>query len=170
MLNIFTKDIGVGGKMINLRKAEEKEQAFLGKVCLSAHKLYQPFMGDAFIKQAHKYEDALPSGYHIYIIEEAGQPLGFVGYKRKSENIMYIVAFYLLDTYYGESYGTQTMHFLVNEFKSKGIDEILLEVHKKAEWAKKFYEKQGFKIANGEDMYKNDLHEKETVLLSKRLA
>lgn len=156
--------------MINLRKAEEKDQLFLSQVCLSTHKLYAPFMGNAFIKQAHKYEDALPSGYHIYIIEEEGKAVGFVGYKRKTEKIMYIVAFYLLDIYYGRSYGTQTMHFLIDEFKHKGIEEILLEVHKKAEWAKQFYEKQGFEIANGEDMYKNDLYEKETVLLSKRLA
>ncbi len=155
--------------MISLRKAEDTDRNFLGKVCLSAHKLYQPFMGDAFIKQANKYEDALPSGYHIYIIEEGKNPLGFVGYKRKTKESMYIVAFYLLDTYYGKSYGIQTMHLLVNDFRDKGINEIVLEVHKKAEWAKKFYEKQGFKVVSEQEIYKNDLHEKETILLSKKL-
>lgn len=156
--------------MIKLRKAEIKDQAFIGKVCLGTHKLYAPFMGDAFIKQAHKYEDALPSGYHIDIIEEDERQLGFVGYRRKTEKIMYIVAFYLLDTYYGQGYGTQTMNYLVDEFQKEGMEEILLEVHKKANWAQKFYAKQGFKVAYGEEFYKNDLHEQETTLLHKEIV
>lgn len=156
--------------MITLRKAELEDQAFIGKVCLGTHKLYAPFMGDAFIKQAHKYEDALPSGYHIYIIEENEKQIGFVGYKRKTEKVMYIVAFYLLDIYYGQGYGTQTMNYLVHEFQQEGIEEILLEVHKKAKWAQKFYDKQGFKIAYDKEVYKNNLYEQETTLLYKEIV
>ncbi|WP_054740185.1 GNAT family N-acetyltransferase [Cellulosilyticum ruminicola] len=156
--------------MIRLRKAELEDQEFIGKVCLGTHKLYAPFMGDAFIKQAHKYEDALPSGYHIDIIEDNEKQLGFVGYKRKTEKVMYITAFYLLDIYYGQGYGTKTMNYLVDEFQKNGMKEVLLEVHKKANWAQKFYAKQGFKIAYGIDIYKNDVYEKEMTLLYKEIV
>lgn len=156
--------------MINLRKAEESDQSFLGEVCLSAHKLYEPFMGNTFIKQANKYQDALPSGYHIYIIEEGTKPLGFVGYKRREEKTMYITAFYLLDRYYGQGYGAAAMDYLVKQFQLSHMEEILLEVHKQADWAKRFYAKQGFTKVSEKEVEKNELRDKETVLLHKKIT
>lgn len=108
---------------LKLRRAKEQDQHFLRDVCLSVHKLYAPFMGDAFIRQANKYEDALPSGYRLDLIEEEGKPVGFVGYKRKTSAVMYIVAFYLLEDYYGKGYGQETILLLEEAFKIEGIEK-----------------------------------------------
>lgn len=154
--------------LIGLSKATHKELEFICQVCKSTEEIYSHIMPGAFSKQGKKYEKfGLPIDYDIHIIKNGEVPIGFLGLTPLKEDSVYLVALYILKEYYRQNYGTETIDYLCNELKEKGVSEIVLQAHVKAIWALNFYKKNGFREISREEEHIQNIIMKDTVIMSK---
>src|SRR6056297_3572333 len=141
---------------INLSEATKKDLDFLALVCRDAKETYSEIMPEKFEKQAKEYEEnGLPKEYEIYIIEDDGKKVGFLGVTDLTKKTAYLVGLYLLKDYQRRGYGTEAIDELIDLLKSYGYSKICLLVHNEAEWAIDFYKKKKFVSVSGcEDIIK----------------
>lgn len=129
---------------MNLRQGTSRDLEFLSNVCRDADILYKDIMPGAFEKQAKKFmSNGLPKEYSIYVIEEQGQDIGFIGIKQLSNEVQYLVGLYILSKYQRKGLGNQIIDKLISDYKGD-YEQIILLAHKDAYWAENFYLRNGF--------------------------
>ncbi len=135
-------------------------------------------MPGTFERQALKFEkEGLPSNYEISILYYDEYPIGFLGLKILNKKTIYLVALYLIIDFQRRGYGNKIINDLIRLHKLRGIREVILLVHKEANWAVNFYIKNNFIVIadNKEDIknYKNGILEKyalpNTLLMKKEI-
>lgn len=154
--------------MIELKRATYDDLEFVCKVCKSTQEIYSDIMPGAFLKQGKKYEKfGLPIDYDIHIIKNNEEKIGFLGLISLKEDSVYLVALYLLKEHYRQNYGSRTIDCLCSELKNKGVSEIVLQAHIKANWAVSFYKKNGFEEMSKDEQYVKEIIMKDTIIMSK---
>ena len=132
---------------IKLVKAADNNADFLAKVCRNAKEIYSEIMSEAFERQAEKFETkGVPEKYNICLIQKFNKKIGFIGIKKLNKAIIYLVGLYLLSDYQRRGYGSEVIEKIINNFREKDYEEIILLVHKNAYWAIDFYKKVDFKL------------------------
>lgn len=132
---------------IKIYKASDQHIEDLGNICLSNVELYEPIMPGAFQKYAGSISrHGLPTTYDVMVIEYKCKIVGFIGTIQLADDIVYLMALYLLREYQGMGIGKLVMGKLISTFQNKSKNEIVLLAHKDAKWAISFYEKQGFNL------------------------
>lgn len=141
---------------IKLRKANTEDVDFLASVCRDAKETYSSIMPDKFEKQAQEFEEnGLPEEYKVYIIEDEGTKIGFLGVTDLTDQTAYLVGLYLMNDYQRKGYGTSAVDELIELLKAYGYNKVCLLVHNEAEWAIDFYKKKKFVSVTGcEDIIK----------------
>lgn len=152
--------------MIELSKATHKDLNFICQVCKSTEEIYSHIMPGTFLKQGKKYEKfGLPLDYDIHIIKKEDEPIGFLGLTQLKEDSVYLVALYLLKEYYRKNLGSDTLNYLREQLKEKGVKEIILQAHIDAFWAINFYKKNGFEEIVGDEQHIKNIVMKNTIIM-----
>lgn len=136
---------------IKLVKAVEEDCDFLAKVCRDAKIVYSDIMPESFEKQAKRFETkGIPDIYDVYVIQKQNKKIGFIGVTELNKNTVYLVALYLLLDYQGKGYGSRVVNKLISDYKKNDYEEIIILVHKDANWAINFYKSVNFEIVTND--------------------
>jgi len=73
-------------------------------------------------------------------------PVGFLGLAALTPEITYMVALFFLPEYRGRELGTEVLQTLEKNLPDKGVRELILLVHRQADWAIGFYRKNGYSV------------------------
>jgi len=140
-------------EIVKLRKSTSTDNVLVSNIIKSNSALYDSIMPGAFIRYSKKLlTTGMPKDYVVEVISLNDIDVGFIGTKRLEKDIIYLVAIYLDQQYIGKKIGSKVINLLIEKYCSSRISEILLMVHTKADWAKKFYKHNGFiNIAIGEE-------------------
>ncbi len=114
----------------------------LVEALMSAHPLYEPYMGDAFVKLAARYRENGPSepdNYHLIYYNQT--PIGFCAFESVTEDTVYLIGLYLLSEFKGRGLGARTLCQLEHYWSFMGFKQVLLQAHEAAHWAIDFYTK-----------------------------
>ena len=127
-----------------IRKHQETDLEPILDVWHQASTLAHPFLDEAFVEKATKAmrEMYLPNS-ETWVYEEDGIIIGFIGMMGNE-----IGGLFVLPNHHSKGVGKQLVDF-IREFH----DELEVEVFKKNEIGRAFYDKYGFKVI------KEDLHE-----------
>lgn len=159
-----------------IREATDSDRHDIGHILHSVDPLYSSIMPGSFSRYADKIiAHGLPTKYDSYVLENYSEVIGFIGTKDLDNSIGYVLALYIHHDQHGKGYGKQALDFIEDMFKSKQMNEIIIQVHEKAHWAINFYMKYGYRLEDKplsiEHYKKNILKNYQishTLLLSKR--
>ena len=130
---------------VMIRSANPEDSGFFAKIMRSNIPLYDPIMPGAFEKYAAFIEvQGIPKTYFSEIIEFNNLPVGIIGTIKLTEKICYLLAFYLFRDVQGKGIGKTALRTLTHRLKKDGFTHMILLAHKEADWARQFYEKNGF--------------------------
>ncbi len=137
---------------VELIPAQPQDRYLMAEVCRSVTELYDEFMPGAFQRQAQLFElEGLGSYYRTFIINHLGKGVGFLGYKLLSiPSTVFLVALLVHYDHQREGIGSSALEVFQKEIAENHttvpLEEIVLLVHRRAEWAIRFYLKHGFAL------------------------
>lgn len=89
--------------------------------------------------------DFSATGLTGYLIQDDHRTVGFTAIGPLNARQAYLSAFYLLPEHQRKGYGKAALRDLETHYARLRFQEILLLVHKEAQWARTFYEQMGYK-------------------------
>lgn len=95
-----------------------------------------------------KLESQLDEGHQFFILEEEGNPLGFMGIEQISRELVKVHKIYILPNQQGKGLGKKMFQFLENLFPEASLTLNVNRFNK----ATQFYKQLGFKISKEENI------------------
>lgn len=95
-----------------------------------------------------KLESQLDEGHQFFILEEEGNPLGFMGIEQISRELVKVHKVYILPNQQGKGLGKKMFQFLENLFPEANLTLNVNRFNK----ATQFYMQLGFKISKEENI------------------
>ncbi len=98
----------------------------------------------ARFQSAQAISEQIANGYLYFLIQEAGQFIGYISVQPKEQEL-FLSKIYVLSSWRGRGYGRKAVRFVEGLAKGKGLTKIVLTVNKNNTLAIKAYEAIGFK-------------------------
>ena len=140
-----------------LRLAQFEDNAFIASVFEAVQPQYQQIMPasiqaniDNLKILTQKGLDFSATGLSATIVSLQGEPVGFAALGPLSPRMAYMSALYFLPSAQRQGLGAFVLAELEQNYKHKGFQEIVLLVHSQADWARAFYQQQGYRLVASE--------------------
>lgn len=128
--------------MANIRRAEPHEGDLLTRITLrsKAHWGYDDsFLESAGPELVFQPDKFLPH-FHVYVLEVAGEPVGFCSLNPLDEDAMELHDLFIEPGHIGKGYGKELWGYAVNLARSRGFKRLVLTADPNAE---PFYMRRG---------------------------
>ncbi|HEY9841032.1 MAG TPA: GNAT family N-acetyltransferase, partial [Candidatus Obscuribacterales bacterium] len=129
------------------------DNAFIRSLFAAALPLYSELMPESFAANLENMDiltekglDFNATGLDGWIIETEAGPVGFAGIGPLNPRQAYMAALYFLPTQRRRGFGSQALGRLEAHYQNQGFGEILLLVHQRADWARNFYTREGYRL------------------------
>jgi len=133
-----------------IRPCEEKDYDVICEIINDSAKLYKGVIPDELYKEPYitkdKLKEEVEAGVNFWIYEENGQPVGVMGIQHVKD-VTLIRHAYVLREKQKQGIGTKLLNHLINLTDKP----ILIGTWAKANWAIRFYQKNGFKLVSQEE-------------------
>lgn len=137
-------------RSVGFSKATIADIDYIAEVLESVSPMYEKLLPGVFEQRIKKYRafKKLPVNYEIWLIIHQSEPIGFMGIESLTAQVVYMAAFYLHSEYHSLRLGSRTIEKLSSNLRQDGYSELILFAHQSADWAIKFYQKNGFEIVS----------------------
>jgi GNAT superfamily N-acetyltransferase len=136
-------------KIVKPKKSEHKVIADI------YNKAREPFLSiyseeerKNLVEETEERISEMAKNRQLLCVKEKEKVLAYSAFRLKNNQTVWISSFYVLPEYQKKGTGRLLLEAIEGWGKNKGAKAIVLETHQKADWAIKFYQKNGYEIIN----------------------